>query len=257
MHWQDDYLDYSYSPPGAARLRLQAYVDGRLVDSWTEPLPGSRWERLADQFDEARRPQPVRSPESPRHQQVLRWLDGVVGGRAALLALSDEQHGPEPQPELPDAESQAAYDGVREALSRVGREFLEEEARQVLDRSLVMLWRAAPHVVTGARSPSTVAGGLLWVVGKANGLFEGGFTQQLVRRELWLKQGLNVPGQAVAGQLRGIDFDSQRRPHGCPDLASFARPELLTSRTRRTLVRWRDLALALEGADVLPSKVES
>jgi len=111
--------------------------------------------------------------------------------------------------------------------------------------------------VTGAGSASTVAGGLIWVVGKANGLFDGGFTQQLVRRELWFKQPLNVPGQALARHLRGLDFHGESRPRGCPDLTSFARPELLTTETRRTLIRWRDRALALATAGVLPGEVES
>ncbi|MGZ5400508.1 MAG: hypothetical protein ACXWDM_10890 [Nocardioides sp.] len=259
MHWQDDYLDYSYDPvrPGVERLRLQAYVDGRLVDSWTEPVRGSRWERFADQFDGERPPAVHRPPEPPRHEQVLRWLDGVVGGRAALLALTAEAGDQVPAPYLPDTESEVAYVAVREALAPVADEFLDAEARRVLDRSLALLWEAAPHAVTGARSAKTVAGGLLWIVGKANGLFDGGFTQQLVRRELWLKQGLNVPGQALARHLRGLDFHGARRPHGCPDLASFARPELLTVETRRTLVQWRDLALALEPATVLPPEVAS
>ena len=259
MHWQDDYLDYASPSPlsGPERLRLQAYVDGRLVDSWTEPVRGTRWERFADQFDDERRPVVTRPPDPPRHEQVLRWLDGLVGGREALLALTDEPHDPVPAPDLPDAESEVSYVGVQEALDRVSAEFLDAETRRVLDLSLALLWEAAPHAVTGATSATTVAGGLLWIVGKANGLFAGGFTMQLVRRELWLTQALNVPGQALARHLRGLDFHGERRPQGCPDLMSFARPELLTADTRRTLIQWRDLALALEPAGVLPSEVES
>lgn len=182
---------------------------------------------------------------------------GVVGGRTALLALTDEADESFARPTLGDPESEAAYAAVREALDRVAGAFLDAEARGALDRSLALLWQTAPHAVTGARSASTVAGGLLWIVGKANGLFDGGFTMQLVRRELWLKQALNVPGQALARHLRGIDFHGEPRPRGCPDLASFACPELLTVETRRQLIQWRDLALALEDADVLPSEVES
>lgn len=260
MHWQDDYLDYSYpSPwPSSERLRLQAYVDGRLVDSWTEPVRGSRWERFADQFDDERQPAVVpRPPEPPRHEQVLRWLDGLVGGREALLALTDQPGEPCAAPTFPDAQSQAAYAAVQEQVARLAGEFLDIEAQRALDRALTLLWQTAPRAVTGAPSASTVAGGLVWVVGKANGLFDGGFTQQLVRRELWLKQALNVPGQALARHLRGLDFHGEPRPRGCPDLASFARPELLTGQTRRTLIQWRDLALALEDAEALPSEVES
>lgn len=257
MHWQDDYLDYSYpSPgPGAERLRLQAYVDGRLVDSWNEPIHGSRWERFAEQLDDERRPTVHHPPAPPRQEQVLRWLDGLVGGRAALLALTDDPSEPATTPVFPDDASAAAYAAVGEALDRVAGGLLDAGARRMLDRALVLLWETAPHAITGARSPSSVAGGLIWIVGKANGLFDGGFTQQLVRRELWLKQALNVPGQALAKQLRGIDFHSEPRPRGCPDLASFARSDLLTVETRRQLVAWRDLALALEAAEDLPPEV--
>lgn len=255
MHWQDDYLDYPYPalPSEDERVRLLAYVDGRLVDSWTESVHHSRWQRFADQFDHERRPRVVNPPDPPRHEQVLRWLDGLVGGREALLALTDAPVQPVP----PAAVHEAAYAGVREALDRVSGDYLDVDACRVLDRSLALLWEAAPHAVTGASSVSTVAGGLLWIVAKANGLFDGGFTQQLVRRELWLKQQLHLPGKALARHLRGLDFHAQPRPHGCPDLTSFARVELLTSQTRRTLVEWRDLGLALSTAEVLPPEVES
>lgn len=197
MYWQDDYLDYTNSSPrpGAERLRLQAYVDGRLVDSWTEPILGSRWQRYADEFDDQLRPTVHRAPEPARHEQVLRWLDGTVGGREALLALTDEPSEPAPTPDLPDAESAAAWSAVQELLDRVAGALLDAEARR-------------------------------------------------------------VPGQALARHLRGIDFHGQPRPRGCPDLASFACPELLTPTTRRTLIEWRDLALAAASRAVLPMEVE-
>ncbi|MGH3346826.1 MAG: hypothetical protein ACRDO4_07570 [Nocardioides sp.] len=259
MYGYDDYLDFSHpsAPASTERLRLLAYVDGRLVDSWTEPVRGSRWERFADQFDDERRPAAPQLPLPPRHEQVLRWLDGLVGGRAALLALTDQPDETVARPPLDDPESEAAYVAVGEALDRVAGEFLDAEARRVLDLSLALLWQTAPHVVTGARSASAVAGGLLWIVGKANGLFDGGFTMQLVRRELWLKQALNVPGQALARHVRGIDFHGEPRPRGCPDLLSFGRTELLTIETRRLLIQWRDLALALNAEAGLPTEVES
>lgn len=126
----------------------------------------------------------------------------------------------------------------------MGGELFDPEACRTLSQALALLWREAPHAVLGARTPASVAGGLIWVVGKANDLFGGGVTQQLVQRELWLKQPLNTAGQGLARHLRGIDFHGTPRPHGCPDLMSFASPELLTAGTRRTLIAWRDLALA-------------
>lgn len=254
MYDYDDYLDYSSGSRQPDRLRLVAYVDGRLVDSWTEPVRGTRWERFAIAFDEERTP-PVRSaPAPPRHQLVLQWLDGVVGGREALLALGDDPTAEPERPRFADPREQEAYAGVEAAIRRVAGSLLDADAQRVLHAALALLWREAPQQVTGALTPAAVAGGLFWVVGKANGLFGVGLTQQQVQRELWLKQQLHSSGQAVARQLRGIDLHGTGRPRECPDVMSFARVELLTAHTRRALMAWRDQALAEEhaGTDAAP-----
>lgn len=88
----------------------------------------------------------------------------MVGGRETLLALTEEPDEPDATPVFPDAESEAAYAAVHERLNRMAATFHDPEVHRVLGRSLDLLWRGAPHAVTGARSPSTVAGGLIWVV---------------------------------------------------------------------------------------------
>ena len=261
MRYYDDYLDYtdhSEHATDADRLRLLAYVDGRLVDSWTEPVRGSRWERFAEQFDEERRPAPAPGPPpTPRHVQVLRWLEGLVGGRPCLDALTGDPTPPPGPPAFETPDDEHVHAEVAACLDRVATAYFDTEAQRVLRVALGLLWREAPDVVTGSSSAGRVAAGLFWVVGKANALFVGGLTQQLVQRELWLDQPLSQPGRLVADRLRGVDFHAVPRPHGCPDLTAFARPELLTAQTRRTLLQWRDRAVAEQAAAVLPVEVES
>ena len=228
------------------RLRMLVYVDGRLVDSWAGSVRHTQWEDVAVSFDRERRPAPP--PEDPAPVRVLRWLEGVVGGRERLLAL-DDSASPEPTPPvIDDARLRAAYDAVVDHLDRVAAELFDEEVRRVLLAALAALWERAPETVAH-RAPNEVAGGLVWVVGRANELFRGGLRQNTVQRELWMRRQLSVAGQGVAPSLRGVDLHGAHRPHGCPDLMSFGNAALLTAGTRHMLVRWRDEALrAEEGA---------
>jgi hypothetical protein len=100
----------------------------------------------------------------------------------------------------------------------------------------------------GRRPPNEVAGGLVWLVGRANDLFRGGLKQVTVQRELWMRSQLSIVGQSLASSLRGVDLYGAPRPHRCPDLMSFGNPILLTAGTRRLLVRWRDEAVRAEAA---------
>ncbi len=76
------------------RLRHLVFLDGRLIETWTEPVEGTAYMAIADELDRANRPVPpvahTREPPRPPYEVVLDWLDGVVGGRIALLALDDE-----------------------------------------------------------------------------------------------------------------------------------------------------------------------
>src|SRR5262245_13108067 len=89
----DDEAWFDEPPSGGLdRLTHLVLVDGRLVEVWSEPVTGTRWQHHADRFDRERRPPsppPPRSsaPVRPEHELVLTWLDAVVGGRERLLAL--------------------------------------------------------------------------------------------------------------------------------------------------------------------------
>lgn len=263
MHMYDDRLDelgqwgYPYASPSDDRLHHLVYVDGRLVDSWTDSVLGSRWEEHARRFDDERTPvchHP--EPRPPAHVQVIGWLCGLVGGPVELDALIEERPVGETLV-LGDPEDATAFGAVGAHLDRVGGLFFDAEVTAVLQRALALLWTGDPGLVRGPTPANEVAAGVVWVVGRANGLFGGGLTQTTIQRELWVKQPLATSGQRVSRVLRGIDLFAGTRPPQAPDLRGFANAALLTPATRRTLIRWRDQARAAEPALVLPVEVES
>jgi hypothetical protein len=241
------------------RLHHLVFVDGRLVDSWTDCVRGSRWEEHARRFESEQRPVCRHIvPQRPAHDEVLEWLDGLVGGREALLALTDEPATPRP-PTFDDAEQGAVYLAVADLLDRVAEQFFDEEVARTFEVAQWTLWQRRPTFFTPAHPANATAGGLCWVVGRANGLFTGGLTQMTVQRELWLRSTLSTVGQRVAPVLRGVTLTRGRRPAQAPDLMGFADAALLTPTTRRTLLHWRDQALAAPrtAEPVLPSEVET
>jgi hypothetical protein len=246
---------YDPEPDPDQRLRHVIYVDGRLVDTWSESVRGTPWACIALEHDAERRPAPPPVPRDPPHVSVLRWLDGLVGGREALLALDDSPAPESERPVIDDPAMRSAYAEVEHHLDRVVASFFEDEVGRLLTSALVAVWSASPEMVIG-RPANQVTGGLVWVVGRANALFGAGLTQTTVRRELRCQSQLSGIGQSIAGLLRGVDLWDARRPASCPDLVAFANPSLLTSTTRRLLIRWRDEALRVERSCVLPVEVE-
>ena len=166
----------------------------------------------------------------------------MVGGRDALLALDDLPAEPRPRPVIEDPAMAAAYAEVEGHLARVAAAFFDDEVDRLLASTLAAVWERSPETVTG-RPATLVAGGVVWVVGRANDLFSGGLTQTTVRRELWCRGQLSQLGQSIATLLRGVDLWAAQRPPNSPNLVAFANPDLLTPRTRRILARWRDEAL--------------
>jgi hypothetical protein len=260
-HAEEVELPWREPPPWHVDDRLQhlVFLDGRLVDSWTDSVRGSRWEEHAHRFENEQRPVYRHiEPRRPAHEEVLEWLDGLVGGRESLLAMTDAvAASPEP-PTFEDAEQGAVYLAVAELLDRVAGQFFDDEVARVLEVALSTLWQRRQGLFTPAHPANATAGGLCWVVGRANGLFVGGPTQTTIQRELWLRSTLSAVGQRIAQVLRGVALTQGHRPRQAPDLTGFANPALLTPTTRRTLLLWRDQALAAaRAAAVLPSEVES
>lgn len=231
--------------PARHRLRLSAYVDGRLVDSWTEPVDGTRWQTHADRFDAERRPPAPPPPPVPAWQRTLEWLSAVVGGGAALDALTEEPAPAEP-PDLSalDLPTSPLVSSTRLPLERL-ESVLPEEEMAAVRRCLRLLWQEAS---TPTRLPSgtPLVAGAAWIVGKANGWFgAGGWLPQSA-----LAGALEISNLSNAGQrLKRHLVDPW--PHVMPPRFTFAgeiepygRPELLTPALRRRLVRLRDRAYA-------------
>jgi hypothetical protein len=75
---------YDDQPEHLAHL---VFLDGRLLDAWTEPVRGTRWEAAADRIDRERRPPTVSPPPPPAHERGLEWLADIGGGLDALDSL--------------------------------------------------------------------------------------------------------------------------------------------------------------------------
>ena len=238
------------------RLRLVAYVDGRLVSTWTERVEESPWAGVARRFDLERRPQvlPPPPPPVPTYERVLAWLDDVCGDRAAVLAL-----GPDPledDRDLPEADTpqaRARLTAVAELLDAVAAGCFDPEMSVAFRVCLLQVWEREPDVVLEGATAALVAGGIAWVVTKANGLLgaQGRITVTRLKESLALHPSPATYGKVVQRALVGYrDFDSERarRIAEMPDLLLLGRPELLVCSTRRILCRARDRALEAQRA---------
>ena len=243
------------------RLTQLVFLDGRLVDSWTSDVEGTRYHELAREYDAEKRP--PAPPAPPRHQQVLEWLDSLVGGRSALLAMEVD---PGPVPDLREV-----LDPAGDEQWLVVGELLDDLCESLLPSGLVgplrhglLLAREEDSALAATRGVARVAAGLAWLVGKANGaLGAGGAVRHKdVAERLGLTGALNTDGQFLRSRVarptwsvsethapwRWQQFTGQLLPVG--------RAELLEVRVREEVTRMRDDALA-EQIGVLPTEVAS
>lgn len=245
--------------PRDERLRHVVFLDGRLVDSWTESVDGSRYQEWADELDRwERRHVSTPAPTPPVHDQVLDWLDGVVGGRVALLALDGAPTRPVEHPDGADER----YSEVLEHVRRVCSRHFDDDFCRASEAALVALVGVDPMVLRNVRSAADAAAGLVWIVGRANGAVgaPSGLRQKDLRQTLWLKSWPSHLSTRFQQALLGLHPESRWRPMHCPDLVALGSADFLTCSTRSELVRLRDRALeAAERAwadmaarDVLP-----
>jgi hypothetical protein len=233
------------------RVTHLVFVDGRLVDHWSEPAPGTRWQPYADRFDRDRRPLPP-PPATPPYERVLRWLDGVCGGRAAVLALTDEPLDDDRDlPEAPSRQEQHRLAEVAELLDGVASVRFDAETGHALRAALLAVWASDPTVVIHAPTAERAAGAIAWAVAKANALLHPHGTLRVrdLQDGLGLRSSPSTYGRVVERALVGFrDLDAPYgfRPHGLPELLPLGHPELLLGRVRERLVRTRDQALAAQ-----------
>lgn len=240
------------------RLSHLVFVDGRLVDAWSEPVEESAYVDVARAHDEDRRHQVVQAqPPLPRHVQALAWLDAVAGSRDELLAMTAS---PLPLPRLDDHLDPVVDEPwlvVDELLTDLRESLLPADLAAPLRECLLLVRERLPELAE-RMTPTRLAAGVSWVVGKANAAIgpEGPVTQTRIADHLGTT-ALNGSGTQVLGHVRRLGWGS-RRPWDCgaPALLPVGRVELLSATVRRDLVALRDRSLAEEGR-VLPSAVES
>ena len=259
MYGYDPYIrDYDprYDDEETQRLRLMAFVDGRLVSTWTERVEESAWADIARRFDRERERQvlPPPPPPVPTYERVLAWLDDVCGDREALLALSPTLLEDEPDlPEVDTPQARTRLTAVAELLDAVAASSFDREIAVAFRRCLLAVWDKEPEVVLDAATAAHVAGGVAWVVAKANGVLgtQGRVTVTQLKHALALNPSPSTYGKVVQRALVGYrDFEAQRtgRVYELPDLLPLGRPDLLLGGTRRTLCRARDRALEAQDA---------
>jgi hypothetical protein len=232
---------YRYDEPFAPardreRLRHLVFLDGRLIDSWTEGVETTVYQSIADEFDRERHvPHYPHEPLPPPYERVLTWLDSTVGGRIALLALDDEPLHEEPLNE----------DDVTRVLERVAQELFDTEFLLAARNALETVRRTDPNLFEEAAA-SEVAAGLCWLLGRANGVVGArtSVTQKVLKRVLWLSSSPARRSPRIKTCLRGLAAEPAPRPPECPDLLELGNPAYLTSPTRHRLIVLRDRALA-------------
>ncbi|MGI8522871.1 MAG: hypothetical protein ACR2K3_06115 [Nocardioides sp.] len=243
--FHDDFWPAPQTSTVLDRLTHLVLVDGRLVDVWSEPVVGTRWAYHAETLDRQVRPQPP--PPPPMPEQVLTWLDAAVGGRSALVALDDGPPADEDldhDPALP-AEAREHLATVVDLLELGARHLRDRDAWAVLHRALATVLALEPDAVL-RHDPERVAGGLCWLVGKANGLFgpSGCTTQAEVKQAIGCPVALSVTGRTFERAVAGFWPRPHRPSYPVPDLLLLGRGDLLTRATRRRLMRLREQTLS-------------
>jgi hypothetical protein len=198
-------------------------------------------------------PEPKPQPDRVR---AMRWLDSVCGGRQAVLRLDAvplTDDGRSVPAGIPDGHRQR-LDSCLTLLDATARRFFDGEAGLALQRGLLRLYERAPGVVTSARSASQLTLGVLWAVGRANGLLHprGSVTEKELKTYLNASQSGSMIGTKVRDALSGpYDWDLLDRPRSyggqsARDLEPLGHADLLVSAVRRQLVEVRERALAAE-----------
>lgn len=254
----DRYFPESSVPP---RLRHQVLVDGRLVDSWTERVEGTRWEQVARDFDaESRCPHQLFPSRPLRHpfEEVLDWLEGLVGGPQHLDALDTVALTVPARPVLEDPWQSDQLDAVESLLDSVAVKLFGGDAQPALRQGLLHVWDDSPDLVLHPKSTAHTAGGICWAVGRANGWFHPhtNLRQKDLQRHLWLKTPISSAGGPLLRALRDLGPRPWTCPADYPDLLAVGHADLLTASTRLKLIGWRDKANAARDAYELHSPDE-
>ena len=256
----DDYeepaLESWYAGPSRAVERTVSYlvlVDGRVVDEWHEPLRQSPWrndprvERVQRLWREEQKPRPEPRP----WLETVRWLEHVVGGSDALVALTAERLPDEefhlPEGAVGDGDAMVRFRRATTLLDGLADQFFDPEMRTAFRRALASV---GMDTLCGAQPTDAiqVAASVCWMVVRANGMMTpaGSVTQKAITTHLGLASFPTSTARVVSRLLGAPQPPWVSRPYSLPQLEPFARADLLTSRTRAEITSLRDAALAAE-----------
>lgn len=262
--YDDPYDDFRYlhddrwatNVPSSRRERTVSYVvlvDGRVVDSWYEPLVESPWldDPRTEKVHRLWRAEPRPEPEPAPWQATVRWLEHLTGGPEALARLTTEGLPDEPF-HLPE---RAVGDGDLGARFRKATALLDDVAAKLFDTEMRTAFRRAlaavgVELLTGAQTsdPAQVVAAVCWQVTKANGAMTptGHVTQKAITNHLGLASFPTAKARMVGRLLGAPRPPWVSRPYGLTELEPLSRTDVLTSRTRREITCLRDAALAAE-----------
>jgi hypothetical protein len=198
-----------------------------------------------------RLPEPRPEPDWSR---ALRWLDSVCGGREAVLGFDTaplDGDGLELPAGLPATHRQRLESCIT-LLDATARRFFGDEARTAFVRALLRVYEREPGTVTSARSAAQLALGVLWAVGRANGLLHprGVVKEKDLKPYLNVTQSASTLGTQVLDALLGaypwLSSDRPWRYGGgrSRDLEPLGHVDLLVASARRQLLEVRERALA-------------
>ncbi len=231
------------------RLTHLVFLDGRLLDAWTEPAVGTRWQESAP--GSTANAAGAASAHGLRTSRCSTGSPRSAVAPAAVAALDDApltDDGSTCRPTCADVRSRHRLESVAELLDSVCAALFDAETSYAARHALLALWAETPELVLGSPSAAHLAGGILWAVGKANGCSAraAAARNRPSSRRSRSPRPISGAGGQVARALRGL-LATADRPYCAweriPDLEPLGDPGLLTSATRRQLVRLRDRAV--------------
>lgn len=228
-------------------------IDGHVVDSVSRPVSGSGYEcaalELAHPHDRA--PEPPRIErvlvrEEPQ-EQMLHWLERVVGGPEALAALDDD-----PLPLGEPLELDALPLGSRDLARAVDEHLDLVEPAPIVAGQLVTAYRRLLATAAHAGmlhlwrdvAPDRLAATIVHTVVKANALTGTGapFSYATFVRGLGVGTAPSARSRSLALLVGGSQWPHGRSPSGAPGVYVLGDVRFLVSRFRNELITYRDLA---------------
>ncbi len=263
----DDPFDFMPLAPGWSdrqrhrpRITHLVLIDGLPADHWVDESGDGTWSHPGQHGLPPRNGR-LTHPHvfDPPHVRELQWLDCLVGGREALMALDDAPLVAQATVGLPPGlgDQAARVEAVREACARhASAVFHDPEMPAATHHTLEAVLRADPATLSRSERDDTAIGAILWVAGHANGRI--GPVGDILARELWARIGVSSSaasrGATMLQRLRtaapgfgSTPWPDSLAPLGAPRLRPTGHPGLLTSTTRAQLIARRDAALAAAG----------